>query len=298
MAEVAKAYRKVFVSFADSRMRRSLDRIRRQASDMEVYDSILVEDESSLYAEFREKFSSRLRRGTPGYGYWVWKPQIILQAFEGMADGDVVHYSDAGSWLNPGGRGRLLEYFRMTSDAPGGILAFQVKNTFGDPYLDGFSLPEYKWTKGDLFDYFGVRKDPDFFASEQIGAGNIFFRKCRGTETFLREWLGVFEKDFSLVDDTPSVSQNFEGFVSHRHDQSVFGLLCKLHKVETLSAFEYWYPSNKDASKPDWDKLADYPVWAKRDKSLGPLDSMADLAKRAASRLGLGMGRPKRRRTE
>lgn len=259
--------KKFFCTFADSRMRRSLKRIKSQASAIGVYDELHILDETRLNADFRQRFSQQLVPSCRGYGYWVWKPQILLQTFEHMKDGDLVHYCDAGCWINPKGKKRLLEYFEMTEQS--GSLAFQVKNTFNDPILDTLSLPEYQWTKGDLFDYFNVRDRYDITHSQQIGAGIVFIKKSPQSERFLRRWLATYEDDFSLSDDSPSRSPNFEGFIEHRHDQSIFGILCKLDEVNTISAFEYFYPSSAENRKPDWSKLEHYPIWAKRDKDLG-----------------------------
>lgn len=260
----AKRY---FCTFADSRMRRSVSRIKKQAHAIGVYDHIISYDENELNPQFREKFNKELVRGSRGFAHWVWKPQIILQTFEKMNECDLVHYCDTGCWINPKGTDILLEYFEHT--AAHDMLAFQVKNSFGDPLLDAFSLPEYKWTKGDLFDYFGVRNDNAITQSQQIGATTIFLKKNQKTETLLRAWLSVFETDFRLANDTPSISPNFDGFIEHRHDQSILGILCKMAGVQTRSTFEYFYPSTDDISKPDWKKIEKYPIWAKRDKDLG-----------------------------
>lgn len=259
----------VFCTFADSRMKRSLRRIQNQAEAIGVFDSIHVMDENDLDTMFRERFKDQLKPEVRGYGYWVWKPQIILQIFQTMQEGDLLHYCDAGCWINARGKARLKEYFEMA--AKNGALAFQVKNTFDDPHLDKFSLPERAWTKGDLFDYFSVRNNPEITESQQIGATTMIFKKCQKSTDFLQQWIGVFEQDFSLADDTPSRSPNLDGFIEHRHDQSIFGILCKLHGVETVSAFEYSYPSADDIKKADWSKLEHYPIWAKRDKDLGVL---------------------------
>jgi hypothetical protein len=269
----------VFCTFADSRMKRSLGRIQAQAEAIEIFDSIHVMDESHLDSVFRERFKDQLRPNVRGYGYWVWKPQIILQAFRNMEEGDLLLYCDTGCWINPKGKQRLLEYFEMTDRF--GALAFQVKNTFGDPHLDRFSLPERSWTKGDLFDHFSMRDNPDITDSQQIGAGIVLMKKCQRAEELLRQWMGVYEHDFSLADDSPSRSPNLDGFIEHRHDQSIFGILCKLHDVKTLSAFEYCYPSSTANTKPDWNKLEHYPIWAKRDKDLG----LIGLAKHKLNRL-------------
>ena len=264
-------------------MRRSLRRIQRQAEAIGIFDLIHVMDESHLDPVFRERFKDQLRVGVRGYGYWVWKPQTMLQVFRTMEDGDLLLYCDVGCWINPGGKPRLMQYFELTAES--GILAFQVKNTFNDPLLDSFSLPEWEWTKGDLFDYFSVSENSEIVDSQQIGATTVLLKKCRESEELLRRWIGVFEDDFSLADDSPSRSPNFDGFIEHRHDQSIFGILCKLHNVRTLSAFEYFYPSSTGASKPDWNKLTEYPIWAKRDKDLGPWGTFIDKLRRFTARL-------------
>jgi hypothetical protein len=244
-----------------------LKRIECQADAIGVYDRTYILDESDLDVDFRERFKDKLIPGTRGFGYWVWKPQIMLQVFRDMNEGDLLHYCDTGCWINPKGKQRLLQYFELANEH--GALAFQSKNTFNDPLLDHFSLPERNWTKGDVFDYFSARENPEITDSEQIGCGIILLKKCPKSEELLRRWIGAYEDDFSLVDDSPSRSPNLEGFIENRHDQSIFGILCKLSGVKTLSAFEYYYPSRRRQPKPDWNKLEHYPIWAKRDKDLG-----------------------------
>ena len=267
------SYKKVFCTFADSGLKKSLERIKKQAESMNVYDNILIYDENRLDFKIRIRFKDKLIHGSRGFGYWVWKPQVVIQTFEKMDYGDVLNYVDAGCWLNPAGKGRLNEYFNMAFQDEKGILAFQVKNTFNDPLLDQFSLPEYKWTKGDLFDFFNVRGLINITHSEQIGSGAFFIKKNQFTEKFIKEWLNVYEHNFGLADDSFSVSPNFEGFIEHRHDQSIFGILCKIYNINTISAFEYWYPSKTKNNilklKSDWSKLKKYPIWAKRDKDYG-----------------------------
>ena len=280
---MSQSPKKIFCSFADSRMRRSLKRIKAQATAIGVYDEVHVLDESALDSGFRERFQNRLIPGSRGFGYWVWKPQIMLQIFRDMNDGDILHYCDTGCWINPEGAQRLQEYFKIADRT--GALAFQVKNTFDDPLLDGFSLPERNWTKGDLFDYFSVRNNSEITESEQIGSGIILLKKCTQSLELLRKWKKAYEDDFTLADDSPSRSPNLDGFIENRHDQSIFGILCKLHGVETVSAFEYCYPSDSDITKPDWSKLKNYPVWAKRDKDLGLIGMAKHKLSRAMSRL-------------
>lgn len=115
------SYKKWFCTFADSKMRKSLKRIKEQAESMDVYDHILIYDETNLSKDFCNHFKEKLRPSR-GYGYWCWKPQIILQTLEKMEDGDILQYTDAGCHLNKNGRQRLLEYFEIANltDSGGG----------------------------------------------------------------------------------------------------------------------------------------------------------------------------------
>jgi hypothetical protein len=260
---------RVFLSFADSRMKPSLKRISKQAKNFGVYDKIIVADESYLDRRFRKKYKSELVFGSRGYGYWIWKPQILLQALSSMKEGDILQYTDAGCHLNINGKNRLLEYFALTEKSATGILAFQAKPPAPPLIYDGrqlLDLSDYRWTKGDLLDYFNVREREEIWKSQSVGATVIFVRKAEAALRIINDWLKVPESDFSLIDDTPSRSANLEGFVEHRHDQSIFSLLCKLNNVETISAYEYWYPSASCLSKKDFEALVDFPIHARRDK--------------------------------
>ncbi|WP_199104594.1 hypothetical protein, partial [Aquitalea sp. ASV11] len=94
---------KIFLSFADKRMKKSLTRIKSQAEEMGIYDEIIITTEDDLDANFKENFKEKLKYNIRGFGYWCWKPQIILQTLNKMKDGDILQYTDAGCHLNPSG---------------------------------------------------------------------------------------------------------------------------------------------------------------------------------------------------
>jgi hypothetical protein len=268
--------RKVFLSFADARLSRSLVRIHREASSLDFYDEIVTHDETNLDRQFRTRFASVLRPNIRGFGYWVWKPQIILQVLRTMNEGDVVQYADVGFHLNPGGTWRLRDYFDIASAAPSGVLAFQGKRPQPPLLDDGRDLPTWPdrfWIKGDLLDHLDVRNDPSILDTPTIQAGLLFIRKCPASINFLESWLSVFETDFTLVDDSPSRSPNLPGFREHRHDQSVFTVLGKRNNIETLSSNEFWYPKPW-ISQGDWRALRNFPLHAKRSLDFGPAGNL------------------------
>jgi hypothetical protein len=229
---------KYFLSFSDKRLGKSLARIKRQAEEMSEYDRILCFDESDLEADFWLKHRMFCKR-TRGFGYWIFKPQIVLQALAEMNEGDILQYSDVGCHIHKYARRRLRQYFDMLSDSATGVLAFDQIHI------------ERQWTKGDLFDYFGVRDRFDIVNSTQYWAGSFFIRKCAASVKLVQKWLAVYDH-VDLVDDSPSVSPNFDDFVEHRHDQSCFSILCKMNDVPVIAGHEHTRYPITSARDKEW----------------------------------------------
>lgn len=247
-----------------------MNRIRRQANQINAFDKILALDERDLDPVFRREFGDHLNRSSRGFGYWCWKPQIIRQAFEDMVDGDTLFYVDAGCHINVAGRNRLMEYFHEIDAADSGVVGFQVRPPTGPLFHDGGELDNWQdvaWTKGDLIDYLGVRDDDKILRSPTIVATVIFFRKCPASVQLVQKWRDAFLYDFGLIDDTASKSENYPEFVEHRHDQACFSILSKLAGVQTLSAAEMRYPMADGSGDFDWNALNEFPFHAKRDKT-------------------------------
>ena len=74
-----KQPRRILVAFGDNRLRPSAMRLARQAAEMCVYDRALIMNERDLEPVFRARHRSQPHRSTPGFGYWVWKPEVLQQ---------------------------------------------------------------------------------------------------------------------------------------------------------------------------------------------------------------------------
>ena len=238
---------------------------------MKIYTRIIGASEYDLDPEFRKHFEKHLVPEAKGFGYFVWKPQIVLQTLNQMNDGDILHWVDAGNHMNPRGIWRLEEYFALAQSSPTGILGFEHRPPEGKLQFDGHQLFDgaiYKYTKGDLIDRLHVRNNKDLLSRQHLSGNTFFIRKCEKAVAFVNEWLSLPYENFSLIDDTPSVSPNIEGFIVHRHDQSIFSLLGNLRGITTISDCECWYPCRDDILKPDWEALKDFPILVKRDRGL------------------------------
>ena len=69
----------VFLSFASSDIMGALERVHSEVEALDLFDEIYCFDETDLDEDFITATKDRLVHGTRGFGYWCWKPQIILQ---------------------------------------------------------------------------------------------------------------------------------------------------------------------------------------------------------------------------
>jgi len=263
-----------FLTFADSRMTEVHRRLRKQTAAMKVFgDRVRIYTECDLDQEFRDKMRERLVPGSRGFGYWSWKPQVIVQLLSEVRDDDVVMYVDAGCHLNPKGLKRLHYYYDLAKKYD--IVAFQARARGEEARSDlscHFWL-EQEWTKMDLLRYFDADTKSDVLNTGQCEAVVIIARKCERTVRFFTQIRDMFVDHFDLCDDTPSKLPNLPSFVEHRYDQSVYSLMCKTNGVYTLSNAEYapirtFMPDGADENLwPEfWRDLSDCPILAKRDK--------------------------------
>lgn len=166
---------------------------------------------STFYKQNMNVF--RFRRG---FGYWLWKPYYIYQVLVGAEENDLVVYSDSGVAL----ANRLDPLFDLARNRQP-IVAFGVHRH-----------RNRMWTKRDCF--IGMSCDTErFWNAEQWNGFFQVFRRCDRTMAFVAEWLN-FSCDARLITDLPNQmgQPNLPEFRDHRHDQSIFSLLCEREGLE------------------------------------------------------------------
>lgn len=259
-----------FLTFADSRFRPSLARISAEARQTGVFNSVTALTEHGLDRSFRSRHRRLLGPVVRGFGYWIWKPQAILQTVRSLPDGDMVAYCDVGCRFTQNGRKRLEEYFTRASDSDVTVAAFKYDPPQPPFPYDGrrlFDLRSGQWTKGDLLAHFQLQNDAVFLNDYCFVATAVFLIVSASSRTFLQTWLDVMESDTQLIDDTPSRTPNKPEFIEHRHDQAVFNCLAYKHQVSALCGYEIQYPG-ATPQENDWDTIRDYPIHARREKTL------------------------------
>jgi len=254
------------ISFASLDLKRSVKRFIKQSNEIDLYEDVKIYSFSDLSLEKKNQIESFFKINQKRlFGYACWKPEIILNYFDKIPEGAILQYSDIGCHINKKGRLRLKHYLDMTNKNQ--ILAFQYKQ----PKLEieknlKFQIYyENEYTKEDLFDYLKIPKNSDIRYSEQVWSGTIFFKKNNQTRSFLKKWNEICSINY-LIDDTTSKKNNMKEFIEHRHDQSVFSILCKMNNVHCLSASECEWAEYQNGRY--WKHLINNPVLAKRDKKM------------------------------
>ncbi|MBP8080833.1 MAG: hypothetical protein KAY12_01645 [Arenimonas sp.] len=234
--------KKHFLTFGDSlNYRNSLARIEQEVAAMDFFDSYTISNETSLpeFIDFHREFFSGNRTG---YGFWIWKPYLVGQALEAMADGDILLYCDSGCQFNINERSlkRLQEYFDMLAASEHATLSFELIHK------------ERDWTKRDCFEALGAQVDD----SRQLVGGIFLIQKCQAaTDLIAGINQLISSRQYSLFDNSPTVAPNEPSFAEHRNDQSIFSLKRKLAGTLIIPD-ETWFE--------DWDDGADFPIHARR----------------------------------
>jgi len=161
--------------------------------------------------KWKEHVQPKLR----GRGFWFWKPalanHLLAQTDLGIKNGDILIYVDGDT---PDTLSRLVN---------------TAKNQSGswDMLVERQGWCEHMWTKGDIFEHFGVKpRDPHYGKTQQYHAGRFVFRINENSRNFLTKWEQLMQ-EFHLVSDEPSIYRNDDDFRENRHDQSMLSMLLK-----------------------------------------------------------------------
>ena len=202
---VASGRRKFFVSYGAGKYIPAVMRIAKEAiatGEFDVVHSYGQEDVSDLVRRCPAFSVAR------GAGLWSWKPDIILKAMEGMSNGDVLVYCDAGCTLR-----RCREWERIWRDMDGcELLAQRIYQKME------------RWSRIELAHEFN---DISFRGLHQFMATVIIAVKSEFTLRFFSEWRRYMVERPELFVDVSLEERKSQlpCFIESRHDQSVFSAL-------------------------------------------------------------------------
>lgn len=176
------------------------------------FDRALALGPDDLDPDFRRDNAALLSEPR-GAGYWLWKPQVILQELGSLQPGEVLVYSDAGR--NP--------YYRLRQ-----FPTQLVAKTRARGFLLGPAIPQHgpisRWCKRDAFILTGMDQ-PEIAARPCIQATWSLWTNCAAARQFLKLWIDVSRDPRALSDQASELGDNYPGFRDHRHDQALMSLI-------------------------------------------------------------------------
>jgi len=222
-------------------------RLGRQAHRSHWFSSVESYHTESLRAlipEFFRHNSKFIGDNSRGYGYWLWRPYLLLNRVKALKADEVVVFLDAGceSNINSFSGKRLLDYVDIAKDS--GLCVMRT------PYL------LTSWCKKDTLEVFGV---PDNSNIRTVEPGVFFLTRSKQNISLLEDWIDLArKKNYHHLDDSPSISPNLASFIEHRHDQSLLTAML-MDRPETAIEQETYFPNNS------WRTAgAEYPLWVVR----------------------------------
>lgn len=218
------------ISFGDDYFNYKKQILKKQAESTGWFDDVIIHSPETLEEFFNQH--KNFVTNSRGYGYWIWKPYIILDLLEKINEGDNIFYIDSGGCILEHRNKRFEEYLEMLNSTP--ILVFCDGGSCGNP-------PDYKekyFQKMKVLKRFSLENDEDFLNSGQIEGGVFICKKSQESIDFVKEWLNlVTEDNYSLVNDDDDFEQLNE-YKGHRHDQSILSILSKRKKVNILGLID------------------------------------------------------------
>jgi hypothetical protein len=158
-----------------------------------------------------------------GYGLWIWKPYIMLDAMDQVEPGDYIVYLDAG--VAP--VADMKPWFDF--------LLGKAVNVFAPVP----PTPLKAYTKRDCF-VLMQGDNSNFYNTPILSAGIQAHQNVRKSLDFLNELKGLMRDPRLLMDGESLFGlPNHENFIAHRHDQSILTLLAK----------RYGYPANREPTQ-------------------------------------------------
>jgi hypothetical protein len=234
-----------FITYGDDKFKVSRERICRQATEMNIFNSVKCFTPLDIDEHFKQKVGKYWNESRGG-GLWLWKPYIVYKTLEKLNDGDFLVYIDSGSHLDFRGRDMFLQYFKLLQNK----CCIQFEHPF----------KEREWTIRETYKYFNLELDNSL---QTIGTYQII-KKCPDSMKIFGDWYRIAceRPDLFSLDYNDSYRSADRTFMYNRHDQSIISMLSKLpHYKNTV------YFLSKDHYRVRFNTTSPYyPILAMRDR--------------------------------
>ena len=192
----------------------------------DIIDNTICLSENDLDDYITNVINNIIRKyGGRGYGYWIWKPYIILQELNKLKDNDILIFVNAHVDFDTIAFDNIIKYL-YSSDKP-----LIIASAGWNDYM-------YTTTKlkNVIEKYLNYKFSEDELNSFQYEAGIVFMKKCDFVINFYKQYFDIMINNIDAITDVYNDDKtNHSTFIENRHDQSVCSLLAKYYKINTLN---------------------------------------------------------------
>jgi len=151
-----------------------------------------------------------------GYGYWSWKPYIILEQLEKINEDDILIYMDASRYETDGFKNSCKN-----------VVQFMHNNSVD--LLVGFRTNNKNWEmiKDKCLINFDLIDNEQFKKLDNVFTSPMFLRKTEKNIEFIKEWL----EGCLNIDNVSHEDLSYKGGKIHIYDQAVLNCLLYKHSI-------------------------------------------------------------------
>lgn len=153
-----------------------------------------------------------------GFGWYAWKPFIILDALSRVNNGDIVMYLDADTFP-------IHDLSKL----------YEIADRDGAMFFASENHRQYEWCKADC--YMVMNQNDVKYKQAPAGVARFMLFKKGNWKSyqFLMEWLTYCVNERATTFDPSIYTSEHNGFIEHRTEQAIMTNLClkygyKLHR--------------------------------------------------------------------
>jgi hypothetical protein len=225
-----EALKFLFITYGDgdNNFIEAANRLSGQARNLNLFDKVINLDKTKLqsisfeYSNFVNNLDKSNKRP---FEHWSAKAFAVLESQkQTFGEFDVVLYADAGCEIPN----------NLTSK-------YLLKKYLTDAYLKGglsekTGSLEIEMTKLELLKYLNVSSD--LIYSNQIQDTWFIMKISTENLKMCLDWTTFNNPKLKLIQDA-NKHEELSAFIEHRHSQSIFSLLWKMHEMPTMNQYNF-----------------------------------------------------------
>ena len=200
-----------------------------------LFDEVKLLNENNLDDHIKSIIKNIIDKyGNRGYGYWIWKPYLILQELNKLNNGDILVHLDCHCHLDS----LRYKFNNITNYLIEVVNKPLIIGRIGQKGSNDYMYTTVK-LKNAVENYLNYKFSESELTMPQCEAGIMFMKKNKFVINFFKQYLDIMLNNIDVITDIYNDDKNnHSSFIENRHDQSVCSLLSKYYNITNFNI--YW----------------------------------------------------------